>query len=88
MNKTHTVREFVELAFAELGYEIDWQGGDVDEKVIDKKTGRVLVEVDLRYFRSAEVELLWGDSTKARTELGWEPSYSFVDLVKKWFNRI
>lgn len=83
MNETHTVREFVELAFAELGYEIEWQGSGVDEKGIDKKSGRVLVEVDPRYFRPAEVELLWGDSTKARTELGWEPKYSFMDLVKE-----
>ena len=83
MNETHTVREFVELAFAELGYEIEWQGSGVDEKGIDKNTGKVLVEVDPRYFRPAEVELLWGDSTKARTELGWEPKYSFMDLVKE-----
>ena len=83
MNETHTVREFVELAFAELGYEIEWQGIGVDEKGIDKNTGKVLVEVDPRYFRPAEVELLWGDSTKARTELGWEPKYSFMDLVKE-----
>ena len=83
MNETHTVREFVELAFAELGYEIEWQGSGVDEKGIDKNTGKVLVEVDPKYFRPAEVELLWGDSTKARTELGWEPKYSFMDLVKE-----
>ena len=83
MNETHTVREFVELAFAELGYEIEWQGEGVNEKGIDKKSGRVLVEVDPRYFRPAEVELLWGDSTKARSELGWEPKYSFMDLVKE-----
>ena len=83
MNETHTVREFVELAFAELGYELEWQGTGVDEKGIDKKSGRVLVEVDPRYFRPAEVELLWGDSTKARTELGWKPKYSFMDLVKE-----
>ena len=83
INETHTVREFVELAFAELGYELEWQGTGVDEKGIDKNTGRVLVEVDPRYFRPAEVELLWGDSTKARTELGWEPKYSFMDLVKE-----
>ncbi len=83
MNETHTVREFVELAFAELGYEIVWEGTGIEEKGIDKNTGRVLVEVDPRYFRPAEVELLWGDSTKARTELGWEPKYSFMDLVKE-----
>ena len=83
MNETHTVREFVELAFAELGYEIEWQGSGVDEKGIDKNTGRVLVEVDPRYFRPAVDELLWGDSTKDRTELGCEPKYSFMDLVKE-----
>ena len=83
MNETHTVREFVELAFAELGYDIEWQGTGVDEKGIDKNTGKVLVEVDPKYFRPAEVELLWEDSTKARTELGWEPKYSFMDLVKE-----
>ncbi|OXX82705.1 GDP-mannose 4,6 dehydratase [Paraclostridium benzoelyticum] len=83
MNETHTVREFVELAFAELGYEIVWEGTGIDEKGIDKNTGKVLVEIDPRYFRPAEVELLWGDSTKARTELGWEPKYSFMDLVKE-----
>lgn len=83
MNETHTVREFVELAFAELGYEIIWEGTGIDEKGIDKNTGKVLVEVDPRYFRPAEVELLWGDSTKARTELGWKPKYSFMDLVKE-----
>lgn len=83
MNETHTVREFVGLAFAELGYDIEWQGTGVDEKGIDKNTGKVLVEVDPKYFRPAEVELLWGDSTKARTELGWEPKYSFMDLVKE-----
>lgn len=83
MNETHTVREFVELAFAELGYDIEWQGTGADEKGIDKNTGRVLVEVDPKYFRPAEVELLWGDSTKARTELGWQPKYSFMDLVKE-----
>lgn len=83
MNETHTVREFCELAFAELGYEIEWQGSGVDEKGIDKETGRVLIEVDSRYFRPAEVELLWGDSTKARTELGWQPNYTFKELVKE-----
>ena len=83
MNETHTVREFVELAFAELGYEMIWQGEGVNEKGIDKKSGKVLVEVDPKYFRPAEVELLWGDSTKARTELGWEPRYSFTELVKE-----
>lgn len=83
MNETHTVREFVELAFGELGYNIIWEGSGIDEKGIDKNTGKVLIEVDPRYFRPSEVELLWGDSTKARKELNWKPNYSFIDLVKE-----
>ena len=80
-NETHTVREFVELAFAEVGIEIEWKGKDLDEKGYDKATGRLLVDVNPRYFRPAEVELLWGDSTKAEKELGWERKVSFKGLV-------
>ena len=81
-NETHTVREFVELAFAEVGIEIEWNGTGEDEKGYDKKTGRLMVDVDSRYFRPAEVELLWGDATKAETELGWERKVSFRKLVE------
>ena len=80
-NETHTVREFVELAFAEVGIEIEWKGTGVDEKGYDKATGRMLVDVNPRYFRPAEVELLWGDSSKAERELGLERKVSFRDLV-------
>ncbi len=80
-NETHTVREFVELAFAEVGVEIDWQGTGVDEKGIEKSTGRVLVDINPRYFRPAEVELLWGDATKAENELGWKRKVDFRKLV-------
>lgn len=80
-NETHTVREFVELAFAEVGVEIEWKGEGVDEKGYDKNTGKLLVDVNPRYFRPAEVELLWGDSTKAETELGWRRKVSFKELV-------
>ena len=80
-NETHTVREFVELAFAEVGIEIEWKGTGVDENGYDKATGRMLVDVNPRYFRPAEVELLWGDSSKAERELGWERKVSFRDLV-------
>ncbi|NMS89679.1 GDP-mannose 4,6-dehydratase [Clostridioides difficile] len=83
MNETHTVREFCELAFKELGYELEWQGAGLDEKGIDRRTKKVLIEIDPRYFRPLEVDLLLGDSTKARTELKWEPKYSFEDLVKE-----
>ncbi|WP_407378027.1 GDP-mannose 4,6-dehydratase [Megamonas funiformis] len=80
-NETHTVREFVELAFAEVGVEIEWKGEGIDEKGYDKNTGKLLVDVNPRYFRPAEVELLWGDSTKAETELGWKRKVSFKELV-------
>lgn len=80
-NETHTVREFVELAFAEVGVGIEWKGEGVNEKGYDKNTGKLLVDVNPRYFRPAEVELLWGDSTKAETELGWKRKVSFKELV-------
>lgn len=80
-NETHTVREFVELAFAEVGMEIEWKGEGVDEKGYDKNTGKLLVDINPRYFRPAEVELLWGDSTKAESELGWKRKVSFKELV-------
>ena len=79
--ETHTVREFVELSFKEIGIEIEWQGIGVDEKGIDTNNGKVLVEVDEKYFRPAEVELLLGDPTKAEKELGWKRQISFQELV-------
>lgn len=82
-NECHTVREFVEKTFALKGIEIVWQGSGTDEVGVDSKTGSVLIEVSPKYFRPAEVDLLLGDSTKARTELGWEPQYSFDDLVRE-----
>ena len=81
--KMHTVREFCTLAFREAGIELKWEGMGVDEKGIDIKTGRVLVEVNPKYFRPAEVEQLQGDPTKAKTLLGWQPEQtSFEQLVK------
>ena len=79
--ETHTVREFVEAAFNEIGIDIKWQGKGVEEKGIDIKTGKVLVEVDEKYFRPAEVELLLGDPAKAEKELGWKRKVSFQELV-------
>lgn len=79
----HTVREFATLAFHEVGIELEWQGEGEDEKGIDKNTGKVLVEVDPKYFRPAEVEQLLGDPTKAKTVLGWNPrKTSFEELVR------
>ncbi|WP_297527366.1 GDP-mannose 4,6-dehydratase [Thiohalobacter sp.] len=77
----HSVRDFVNAAFKEVGMEIDWQGEGVDEKGIDKASGKVVVEVDPRYFRPTEVETLLGDSTKAREKLGWTPEISLDDMV-------
>ena len=79
--ETHTVREFVELAFKEVGVNIEWQGIGVDEKGIDTNTGNVLVEIDEKYFRPVEVELLLGDPSKAEEELGWKRQISFQELV-------
>ena len=79
--ETHTVREFVELAFKEIDIDIKWQGNGVDEKGVDDKTGKVLVEVDTKYFRPSEVELLLGDPSKAEKELGWKRKISFQELV-------
>ena len=79
----HSVREFCEIAFKELGIELEWQGQGIDEKGIDKKTNKVIIEVDSRYFRPAEVESLLGDSTKAREKLRWKPKISFEELVKE-----
>lgn len=81
--ETHSVREFVELAFAEVSREIAWEGTGVDEIGRDKKTGDVLVKIDPRYFRPTEVDLLIGDPTKAREKLGWTHTTSFPDLVKE-----
>jgi len=79
----HSVREFTERAFQEVGITLRWEGEGVDEKGIDTATGRVLVEVDPKYFRPAEVETLLGDPTKAKTLLGWNPrKTSFEELVR------
>ncbi|MCM0758037.1 GDP-mannose 4,6-dehydratase [Sporomusa sphaeroides DSM 2875] len=78
--ETHSVREFVELAFRRVGVNIAWEGSDVDEKGLDTATGKVVVEVDPRYFRPTEVDLLWSDPTKAKTKLGWQPKTTLGDL--------
>jgi len=79
----HSVREFIELAFAEVGRKITWRGKGVDEEGVDDKTGAVLVKIDPRYFRPTEVDLLLGDPSKARKVLGWKHEISFPQLVKE-----
>ena len=79
----HTVREFTTLAFKEVGIKLIWEGKGVNEKGIDRATGKVVVEVDSKYFRPAEVEQLLGDPTKSKTLLGWNPrKTSFEELIK------
>lgn len=80
-NETHTVREFVELSFKDLGISIEWKGKEDQEMGIDKATGKVVVEVDPRYYRPTEVDLLIGDSSKAKKLLGWEAQTKFEKLV-------
>ncbi|MCR4431947.1 MAG: GDP-mannose 4,6-dehydratase [Tepidanaerobacteraceae bacterium] len=81
--QTHTVREFVELAFKHVNIDIKWMGEGVEEKGLDKKTGKVIVAVNPKYFRPAEVDVLLGDATKARKKLGWQPEISFEELVRR-----
>ena len=81
-----TVRDFVNMAFKEAGFDILWEGSGVEEKGINKEDGRVFIEIDPRYFRPTEVDLLLGDSTKARKKLGWEPKYSLEEIVKDMMN--
>jgi len=80
--ETHSVREFTELAFKEVGIELIWQGDGVNEIGIDKSTNKVIVRIDPRYFRPSEVDLLLGNAKKAKNKLKWTPSTTFQDLVK------
>ncbi len=84
--ETHPVREFIELAFDLVGIKIKWEGQGINEKGINAETGDILVEVDEKYFRPTEVELLLGDPSKAKKELGWKHKYSFKELVEEMVN--
>ncbi|HKR64901.1 MAG TPA: GDP-mannose 4,6-dehydratase [Thermoanaerobaculia bacterium] len=79
--ETHTVREFCERAFARAGIDVEWQGSGQDEKGLERGTGRPLIEIDPRYLRPTEVDLLLGDASKARAKLGWTPATTFAELV-------
>src|SRR6516164_9812239 len=81
--ETRSVREFVEIAFGEVGRTLQWRGKGVEETGIDQKTGKVVVRVDTTYFRPTEVDLLIGDASKARAKLGWKPKRSFAQLLKE-----
>jgi GDPmannose 4,6-dehydratase len=80
--KTNTIKDFCELAFKEVGIEIEWQGKGDSEKGINAANGKVVIEVDPRYYRPAEVDILLGDSSKAEKELGWKYTHTLKDLVK------
>ncbi len=81
--RKHTVRDLVTRSFAELGINLSWEGQGVDEKGRDVQSGRIIVEVDPRYFRPTEVELLLGDASKARAKLGWEATTTFEDMISE-----
>jgi GDPmannose 4,6-dehydratase len=81
--ETTTVRQFVEWAFEDAGYKLRWEGQGVDEKGYDAKTGKCLVEIDPRYFRPTEVDLLLGDPTKAKAKLGWEHETNVRELARE-----
>jgi GDPmannose 4,6-dehydratase len=83
--ETHTVREFVEAAFGEAGFRLEWRGEGKKERGVDSSTGRALVLIDPRYFRPAEVDILLGDFSKAKRILGWEPTVRFRELVAMMF---
>lgn len=82
-NQSHTVREFAEIAFKEVGRSIEWQGSGVDEIGLDRETGATLVAVHSDYFRPTEVDYLLGDYSKAKEKLGWEPKVTFEEMVKQ-----
>ena len=81
-NETHTVREFAEETAKHFGFDLVWKGKGVKEKGVDKKTGETIIEIDPKYFRPAEVDILLGDYSKAKKQLGWEPKVRFNELVK------
>ena len=85
-NETHSIKEFINLAALEGGIDIEWIGSDVDEKAVTKVGRKVIVEIDERYYRPAEVDTLLGDYSKAKNELGWEPKVKFEELVRIMMN--
>jgi GDPmannose 4,6-dehydratase len=79
--EAHSVREFIEMAFSEVGRKIQWRGKGIDEIGVDSENGNIVVRIDSRYFRPTEVALLLGDASKARRELGWKHTVSLPELV-------
>jgi len=86
--ETHTVREFVELAAKRFGYDLKWRGSGLKEVGIDKRSNKVLVKINPAFYRPAEVDLLLGDSTKARTVLGWKPETNLEGLINSMVDAV
>jgi GDPmannose 4,6-dehydratase len=80
--ETHSVREFIEKSAKIVGYDIVWEGEGINEKGIDRKSGKQIIAIDERYYRPTEVDLLIGDASKAKEKLGWTPKTSFDELVE------
>ena len=83
----HSAREFLEIVFSRLDYQLVWKGKGLDEKGVDRRTGKTLVEIDPVFFRPTEVNYLCGDATKAREKLGWKPKHTFEDLIDDMLRR-
>ena len=83
MEQQHSVRDLVRNSCETLGFDLEWSGEGTDEIGIDKNTGEVIVEIDPAFYRPGDTQSLMGDSTKIRTELGWEPEYTFEQLVSE-----
>lgn len=81
-NETHSIKEFVDLAIEHCGFDVEWIGEGIDEKLVTKSGRKVIVEIDSKYYRPAEVDTLLGDYSKAKEVLGWEPNVTFENLVK------
>jgi GDPmannose 4,6-dehydratase len=81
-NENHTVREFIEETFRDLGDDVIWQGNDIVEVGMLRSSGRVVIKIDPRYFRPTEVDVLLGNPAKAKEKLGWEPKTTFKELVR------
>ena len=81
-NETHSIKEFVNLAIEQCGFDVEWIGEGIDEKLVTKSGRKVIVEIDSKYYRPAEVDTLLGDYSKAKNILGWEPNVKFENLVK------
>ena len=84
--ETYSVKDFIEKSFSLKGFNMKWRGEGVNEEGYDENTGRVLIKIDEKYFRPAEINVLLGDCTNAKKKLGWTVNYSFDDLVKEMVN--